>query len=110
MSREMLKDRSARDQVADIIRQHKDGTLERQGRSTWIMESTSTKPVWERRHKWDGVGDPSQNKVSVIETPTFAFDWEHEVSGPALLTRHRAPLTSRSYPVRSITGPTRSTR
>ena len=78
MKRGMLRDKSARDQVADIIRQHKDGTLEQQGRTTWIMDTTVTKPIWERKHKWDGVGDPAQEKNQTIATPIFAFDFQHE--------------------------------
>lgn len=76
--RTMLKDKAARDQVADLIRQHKDGTLEQQGRTTWMLEATVTKPPWQRKHKWDGVGDPVQDKNQVITTPSFAFDWQHE--------------------------------
>jgi len=78
LKRGMLSDKSARDNVADIIRQHKDGTLERQNRTTWIMGATVTKPLWERKHKWDGVGDPTYDKKQVIETPSFASDWKHQ--------------------------------
>ncbi len=66
-------------QVADIIRQHKDGTLEQQGRTTWIMEATVSKPPWERKHRWDGVGEPAEDKNQTIATPSFAFDWQHEL-------------------------------
>ena len=79
IARGMLKDKSARDQVVDIIKKHKSGELSQQGRSTWVMDATAPpKPQWERKHKWDGVGDPTEDKNQVIETPTFAFDWEHE--------------------------------
>ena len=78
MKRGMLKDKSARDQVADIIRQHRDGALESKGITTWVMGATDTKPLSERKHKWDGVGDPAQDKQQTIATPTFAFDFMHE--------------------------------
>jgi hypothetical protein len=78
MSRGMLKDKSARMQVADLLHKHMNGTLEKQGYTTWIMQATSTKPVWERKHKWDGVGDPVQDKVQVISTPSFAEDYQHQ--------------------------------
>ena len=79
MARGMLKDKSAREQVADIIMKHKNGTLESQGRTTWLLDATEDKPHILRKHKWDGVGDPARDKSSVISTPSFAFDWEHEV-------------------------------
>lgn len=77
LKRDMLSDKSARDQVSDLIRQHKTGKLEQQGRTTWVMDATVTKPIWERKHPWDGVGESPENKTQVIETPSFAFDWEH---------------------------------
>ena len=76
--RGMLHDKSARDQVADLIKQHKNGTLERQGRTTWVMGATQDKPAIIRKHKWDGVGDPALAKNQVISTPSFAFDYLHE--------------------------------
>lgn len=69
-------------QVIDIIKKHRSGELEQQARSTWVMGATApTKPVWDRKHKWDGVGDPAEDKNQVIATPAFAFDWEHQVCG-----------------------------
>lgn len=88
--RKVLKDKSARTQVADLIQKHKNGTLEAQGRTTWVMEATSTKPVWERKHKWDGVGDPIENKVQLIETPHFASDYQHEVYWTEAIERLRS--------------------
>tara|TARA_R100000951_G_scaffold114443_2_gene118768 strand:+ start:1287 stop:1874 length:588 start_codon:yes stop_codon:yes gene_type:complete len=78
LSRNALKDKSARDQVADLIRQHKDGTLEQQGRTTWVLDATEDLPAILRKHKWDGVGMPAENKTRAIFTPSFAFDWQHE--------------------------------
>ena len=78
--RGMLRDKSARDNVIDIIKKHRSGELEQQGRSTWVMGATAPpKPVWERKHKWDGVGDPAEDKNQIIATPMFAFDWQHQV-------------------------------
>jgi hypothetical protein len=91
MGRSMLKDKSARDQVADLIRQHKDGTLEQQGRTTWIMEATVTKPIWERKHKWDGVGDPTKEKNQLIATPSFAFDWQHQLAWDDAIAKLKMP-------------------
>ena len=76
--RDMLKDKQARDQVADIIRQHRDGTLEQHGRTTWMMDATEDKPLILRTHPWDGVGMPAEDKNRTICTPSFAFDWEHQ--------------------------------
>lgn len=76
--RGMLKDKSARDQVTDLIKQHLHGKLEEQGRSTWIMNATVDKPVFDRKRPWDGVGEPAEDKNQVIATPSFAYDWEHQ--------------------------------
>ncbi len=78
IKRRMLSDKSARDQVIDLIQKHKSGKLEEEGRTTFIMGQTITKPVWDRAHKWDGVGDPCDNLQGVISTPTFAHDFQHE--------------------------------
>ena len=79
VKRGMLHDKSARDQVIDIIKKHKSGELEQQGRSTWVMDAMAPpKPVWDRKHPWDGVGEPAEDKNQIIATPTFAFDWEHQ--------------------------------
>jgi|EP00966_Prymnesium_polylepis_P211986 hypothetical protein len=91
LKRNMLSDRSARDQVADLIRQHKDGTLEQQGRTTWVLDATTTKPIWERKHKWDGVGDPVKDKNQTIATPSFAFDWQHEWHWTQAIQQLKAP-------------------
>ena len=80
LTRHMLHDKAARDQVIDIIVKHKSGELERQGRTTWMMDATAPpKPPCIRKHQWDGVGDPTEEKVQTICTPTFAFDWQHQV-------------------------------
>lgn len=79
LSRGMLSDKSARENVADLIRRHMDGTLERAGTTTWVMNATEVpKPVWERKHPWDGVGEPAVNKTRIVATPTFALDWQHQ--------------------------------
>jgi hypothetical protein len=78
ISRGMLRDKSARDNVTILIKDHKSGKLEQQGRSTYIMHTTEDKPPCLRKHKWDGVGDPTNDKTRVIETPTFAYDWQHQ--------------------------------
>ena len=59
--RGMLKDKSARENVASIIKQHMDGELESKGFKTWVMGATSCKPACLRRHKWDGVGDDGEH-------------------------------------------------
>lgn len=92
ISRKMLKDKSACDQIADLIQKHKDGTLEQQGRTTWIMEATVTKPWWLRAHRWDGVGDPADNKNQVIYTPSFAFDWQHEHHWTEAIAALKTPM------------------
>lgn len=78
VARKMLKDKAARDQVIDLIKQHMTGKLEENGRSTWVMNATVDKPLFIRKHAWDSVGDPAEDKNQVIATPTFAFDWEHQ--------------------------------
>ena len=78
LARGMLKDKNARDQVADIIKQHKDGTLEQQGRTSWVMNATVSKPLSQRKHPWDGVGEPAEDKTQIIATPSFACDFQHE--------------------------------
>lgn len=93
LKRNLLSDKSARDQVADIIRQHKDGKLEQQGRTTWIMNATVSKPPWDRKHKWDGVGDPAEDKKQTISTPSFAFDWQHEWHWTEAVRMLKEPLT-----------------
>ena len=106
VGRKMLKDKSARDQVIDIIKQHKDGKLEQQGRTTWVMDATEDKPACLRAHAWDGVGDPAEDKTRTISTPTFAFDWEHEVRSrrsPSIISGNVAARIARSG-----TGRTRS--
>jgi hypothetical protein len=77
IKRSMLRDHAARMHVADLIQQHKTGKLEAAGKTTWIMGTTKSKPLCLRKHKWDGVGDPTDDKVDVVATPSFAFDWEH---------------------------------
>lgn len=106
MRRNMLKDKSARDQVADLIRQHLTGSLEQQGRTTWIMDATSTTPVWDRKRKWEGVGDPIEDKNMPIQTPSFAFDWQHEwnwTEAIKLLKEGLQPPPESPVPVRMTT-------
>lgn len=74
----MLRDQSAREHVMYILEQHKSGKLEEQGRTTWVMAATQDKPLCLRKFAWDGVGDPAVDKIRVVSTPTFAFDWEHQ--------------------------------
>lgn len=110
LKRGMLKDKAACEQVADLIKKHKTGELERQGRTTWIMDATVTKPVWDRKHPWDGVGDPAENKNQVIETPHFASDWQHEhhwdtavqllkMPAPAVFTNKLTSCAARPVPL-----------
>lgn len=80
ITRRMLKDKSARMQVADIIRQHRDGKLQEHGRTAFVMKATETLPRAERgRYEWQGVGDTPACKVQTIATPNFAFDAVHSI-------------------------------
>ncbi len=85
LQRGMLKDKAARNEIINIIRQHKDGTLERKGYTTWVMDAVATKSVLHKKSVYDGVGDPigvswDTDQIwkhnHVIETPSFAFDWQ----------------------------------
>ena len=95
ITRGMLKDKAARDQVVDLIRKHRDGSLEQQGRTTWVMSAVAPPtPVWERKHRWDGVGDDLKDKNQIIATPTFAFDWEHQWHWDEAIKMLQAPASS----------------
>lgn len=86
--RNMLKDQPARLHVASLIKLHKTGQL---GRMTTYMlpfrVTAPPKPVSERKHRWDGVGDPmprgspSSAFVFPVETPDISIiggaHWDH---------------------------------
>ena len=63
MKRNMLKDRSARDNVAGLIKQHMRGELEQKGYVVWTLAAPKTKPRALREHKYDGVGDDVSDKL-----------------------------------------------
>lgn len=85
--RGMLKDRSARDNVADLIRQHMAGELETKGYMVWQMGATRNKPAALREHRWDGVGEDDPDKLRVllpipldVTSPWNTCSWEHAIA------------------------------
>ena len=78
LERRVLRDKSAHDNVATVIRHHKTGKLEEKGYLVHHLNVTSDKPVALRKHAWDGVGEPARDHLRTIQTPNFAHDFQHE--------------------------------
>ena len=71
ITRKMLKDDSARRNVADLIKKHMTGELEQRGYLVYMLDATTCKPYVLREHKWDGVGDPDVNRLRVPRCQTL---------------------------------------
>lgn len=69
ITRKMLKDDSARNHIANMIKEHMTGELEKKGVTTYMMDATTI----------SGHPAPYAMRIQVIQTPMFAFDWEHQV-------------------------------
>ena len=74
LRRGMLSDASARENVANLIKQHQAGEWAAKGYTCWLMRATTTAPWPNGNHAWDGVGDPVRDKKRTIQTPSFAND------------------------------------
>ena len=95
-----LWDKSARDHVADLIKQYTDGRLEKH--TTWHlphMVTVDSVPRAERKHPWDGVGNPPMSTsecVQHIATPSRAtlaeFAWMYTKAVSALTGSQWAPF------------------
>ena len=110
MSRNMLKNKAAHLHVANLIKEHKAGQLARF--NTYILPfrvSAPPKPLNERKHPWDGVGDPMPSDappsafIFPVETPkmmdTDGWRWDHAFA--ELTTSYHLyhlPSSSRSVP------------
>jgi hypothetical protein len=81
ISRNMLKDMPARVHVASLIKEHKAGQLSRF--NTYMLPFRVTapaKPMVDRKHFWDGVGDPMPK-----DAPPSAFVFTVETPGPIFM-------------------------
>jgi hypothetical protein len=67
IKRGMLKDKSAREHVATVILSHKQGRLETEGKTAYVMDATLA----------NGEPAPNDMKVWPVYTPNFAEDWQH---------------------------------
>ena len=65
--RKMLKDHSARQHVASIIKEHMTGGLEAAGRTAYCMDATLP----------NGDKAPVDERVTPVSTPNFAKDYKH---------------------------------
>lgn len=74
VQRKMLHDASARMHVANLIKDHKMGLLHKFTTYMLPFRVTINKPIAERRHKWDGVGDPVP-----MNAPSSAFLYNVEL-------------------------------
>jgi hypothetical protein len=97
LKRGMLKDKSARDHVASVILAHKQGKLEAEGKTAYVMDASLA----------NGEPAPNELKVWPVYTPNFAEDWQHghywdeaihmlkndtvAVFKPVAIPPHRAP-------------------
>jgi hypothetical protein len=82
ISRNMLKDKPARTHVATLIKEHKAGELSRF--KTYLLPFRVTappKPMADRKHFWDGVGDPMPK-----DAPPSAFVFAVETPGPIFMS------------------------
>lgn len=78
VSRGMLRDKSARDHVASIVLAHRNGSLESTGKTAYVMNATQNDKLrCDRRHDWDGIGNPAEDRVQLIATPEFASHYQH---------------------------------
>lgn len=112
ISRGMLRDMPARLHVANLVKQHKAGQLARF--TTYMLPFRVTappKPVAERKHPWDGVGDPmpadapSSAFIFPVETPqiTDTDGWRWDQAYATLMQARVGILpTSISLPEISI--------
>ena len=73
----MLNDKSARESVKYIIRDHMLGKLEEKGITAWTLDAVFDTPPSLRTSEWDGVGIDTKDKKVVVATPSFAFDEGH---------------------------------
>ena len=74
-SRDMLRDHSAVEHVKSIIKAHMTGSLEAEGKTFWSCQATADpKPACLRNHRFEGVGEPTRDKVRPLATPSFAHD------------------------------------
>ena len=87
MQRRMLADCSASQSIARLIQEHKMGQLHRYTAYHLPFRVTTDKPLGERKHPWDGVGDPMPKDapftayIFPIDTPdtmdTDGWRWDH---------------------------------
>jgi len=82
ITRNMLHDKAARLHVANLIKEHKQGKLTQF--TTYMLPFRVTapdKPLAQRKHPWDGVGDPMPHDanpsafVFPVETPLVKDGW-----------------------------------
>lgn len=77
LTRNMLKDQSAKDNIVEILYKHMTNQLE--AFSTFTVNSQVEIPPSVKKSKWD-VGEqvpPDDKRFSVV-APSFAFDYQHQ--------------------------------
>lgn len=105
LTRDMLRDKSARDHVASIIDDHKHGNLAKTGKTAWVVHATeNTKMQVDRAHPWDGVGETASDRVQLIETPSFASEYQNNYHwDQAVQLLKHGSLPVRKEPRRALT-------
>ena len=78
LARGSLSDRAARDDIKWFITEHMAGKLASKY-SALMIGATQNKPIHERKHKWDGVGDPvtdEHGRLKPVSLPVESPHWE----------------------------------
>ena len=78
LARGSLSDRAARDDIKWFITEHMAGKLASKY-TALMIGATQNKPIHERKHKWDGVGDPvtdEHGRLKPVSLPVESPHWE----------------------------------